>query len=163
METGFRSSDVGGAASRRTASNNGIADCLIGGQDGAMACVDHNDDSVRRFIVRHYAYDPTRHERRHIVVAAYDNEREFKEQIDRRSRELKNRRERGESVDPREHISGICVEPGEAHRRAAVRVVMAAVRHGVAPPEAALDQARGAAGFAFSRSERLEPNDAGPP
>jgi hypothetical protein len=157
METGFRPSDVGGAASRRTASNNGIADCLIGGQDGAMACVDHNDDSVRRFIVRHYAYDPGRHERRHILVAAYDNEPEFKEQIDRRSRELKNRRERGESVDPREHISGTCLEPGEAHRRAAVRLVMAAIRHGVAPPEAALEQARSAAGFSWARFERLDP------
>jgi hypothetical protein len=122
-----------------------------------MAHVDHDDDSVRRFIVRHYAYDPSRHERRHIVVAAYDNEREFKEQIDRRSRELKNRRERGEPVDPREHISGICLDPGEAHRRAAVRLVMAAIRHGVAPPKAALEQARGAVGFAWSRSEQPDP------
>ena len=51
-----------------------------------MASVDPADDSVRRFIVRHYAYDPSRHERRHIVVAAYDNEQEFKNRIDRLSR-----------------------------------------------------------------------------
>jgi hypothetical protein len=128
-----------------------------------MASVDPADDSLRRFIVRHYAYDPDRHERRHIVVAVYDNEREFKDRIDRLSRELKNRRERGEPVDPREHISGTCVQPGEAHRRAAVRVVTAAIRHGVAPPQAALEQARGAAGFAWSRAERPERGDAGSP
>ncbi len=122
-----------------------------------MASVDPANDSVRRFIVRHYAYDPGRHERRHIVVAAYDNEQEFKDRIGRLSRELKNRKERGEPVDPREHISGTCLEPGEARRRAAVRVVEAAIRHGVAPPEAALQQARGAAGFSWATSERLDP------
>src|SRR5450432_291452 len=90
------------------------------GRIGVMASVDPADDSVQRFIVRHYAYDPSRHERRHIVLGAYDNEQEFKEQIDRLSRELKNRRERREPVDPREHISGTCLEPGEARRRAAV-------------------------------------------
>jgi hypothetical protein len=128
-----------------------------------MACVDPADDSVRRFIVRHYAYDPNRHERRHVVVAAYDNEQEFKNRVDRLSRELKNRRERGEPVDPRERISGTCLEPGEARRRAAVRVVTAAIRHGVTPPEAALEQARGAAGFAWARSERLDPGAADNP
>jgi hypothetical protein len=42
-----------------------------------VAEVDPDDDSIRRFIVRHYRYDPDRHERRHVVVAAFDSEREF--------------------------------------------------------------------------------------
>ena len=43
----------------------------------SMAEVDPEDDSIRRFIVRHYQYDPRRHERRHVVIAAFDNEREM--------------------------------------------------------------------------------------
>lgn len=136
---------------------------LSEGQNGAMASVDPADDSVRRFIVRHYAYDPNRHERRHNLVAAYDNEQEFKSRIDRLSRELKNRRERGEPVDPREHISGSCLEPGDLRRRAAAHVAKSAIRHGVAPPEAALEQARGTAGFAWARSELLNPGAANSP
>jgi hypothetical protein len=124
---------------------------------GVMASVDPADDSVRRFIVRRYAYDPSRHERRHIVVAAYDNEEEFKVRIDRLSRELKDRRERGMPVDAREHISGICIEPGEARRRAAARIVAAAIRHGVVPPEAAVEQASGTAGFGWVASVRRDP------
>ena len=125
-----------------------------------MAAVDPADDSVRRFIVWHYAYDPSRHERRNIVVAAYGTEREFKDRVDRLSRELQNRRERGEPVDPREHISGTCLEPGDLRRRAAAHVAKSAIRHGVAPPEAALEQARGAAGVAWSRAELLSPGAA---
>jgi hypothetical protein len=33
-----------------------------------MARVDAEDDTLRRYIVRHYRYDPERHERRHVVV-----------------------------------------------------------------------------------------------
>jgi hypothetical protein len=42
-----------------------------------MAQVDPADDSIKRFIVRHYRYDPERRERRHVVVAAFDNEPEY--------------------------------------------------------------------------------------
>ena len=42
-----------------------------------VARVDPGDDSIERFIVRHYRYDPQRRERRHVVVAVFGNEREF--------------------------------------------------------------------------------------
>jgi hypothetical protein len=43
-----------------------------------MARVDPDDDSRRRYIVKHYRYDPERRERRHVVVAAFDSRREYK-------------------------------------------------------------------------------------
>jgi hypothetical protein len=42
-----------------------------------MSRVDPEDDSIERFIVRHHRYDPLRRERRHVVVAAFDNEQEY--------------------------------------------------------------------------------------
>jgi len=43
-----------------------------------VARVDSGDDSIKRFIVRHYRDDTQRRERRHVVVAAFDNEPEFR-------------------------------------------------------------------------------------
>ncbi len=42
-----------------------------------MATVDPNDDNIKLYVVRLYAYDPEHRERRHQVVAAFDNEQEF--------------------------------------------------------------------------------------
>jgi hypothetical protein len=47
-----------------------------GGQSGVVARVDPADDGIKRFIVRHSCYDPQRRERRHVVVAEFDNEPE---------------------------------------------------------------------------------------
>jgi hypothetical protein len=33
-------------------------------------------------VVRHYRFDPARRERRHVVVAAFDNKREFEAPIE---------------------------------------------------------------------------------
>jgi hypothetical protein len=53
-----------------------------------MAPVDPENDNIQRFIVRHYRYDPERHERRHVVVPAFDNDPEFQacmQEVGRRS------------------------------------------------------------------------------
>ena len=42
-----------------------------------VPAVDPNDDSVWRWVVQHYRFDPERNQRRRVVVAAYDNEAEF--------------------------------------------------------------------------------------
>jgi len=78
--------------------------------------VDPGDDVVTRFVVRRYAYDPARDERRHQVVAAFDNEREFMGLMRLLQDELDRRRAAGDPVDPREHLTGIILEPGY-HRR----------------------------------------------
>ncbi|HEY7263457.1 MAG TPA: hypothetical protein VH589_18460 [Trebonia sp.] len=97
-----------------------------------MARVDPEDDSIERFIVRHYRYDPQRRERRHVVMAAFDNEREFWACLEGVHAEIRSRREAGEPVDPREHASGTVHEPGYLRRAANGHLVTRAIRHGAA-------------------------------
>jgi hypothetical protein len=95
-----------------------------------VARVDPGDDSIQRFIVRHYCYDPQRRERRHVVVAAFDDEQEFRACIDSVQDGIEARRERGEPVDPREHASGVVQEPGYLRRSANGHLVQRAIKHG---------------------------------
>lgn len=103
-----------------------------------MALVDPEDDSITRFVVMHYRHDPERHERRHVAVAAYDNEIEYEWALDTLSAEIKRARASGEDVDPQEHASGKILQPGHRARAQNGRLVQRAIEHGVAPPEIAL-------------------------
>jgi hypothetical protein len=94
--------------------------------------VDPGDDSIERFIVRHYRYDPQRRERRHVVVAAFDSEPEFWACMEGVQAEITRRREAGEPVEPGEHASGIVHEPGYLRRAANGHLVSRAIRHGAA-------------------------------
>jgi hypothetical protein len=99
-----------------------------------VARVDPADDDVERFVVRHYRYDPQRRERRHVVVAAFDNEPEFHACMDTVQDGIKARRARGEPVDPGEHASGVVQQPGYLRRAANGHLLRRAIRHGVAGP-----------------------------
>jgi hypothetical protein len=94
--------------------------------------VEPEDDSIRRFIVHHYRYDRARRERRHVVVAAFDNEPEFLGCVERVRAEIAQRRERGERVDRQEHASGVVHEPGYLRRAANGHLLRRAFKHGVA-------------------------------
>lgn len=96
-----------------------------------MAQVDPLDDSIKRFIARHYRYDPERREWRHVIVGAFDNEREFRDCIDRTAAEIRARREGGEAVDRREHATGSVHEAGYLRRAANAHLLRRAMRHGV--------------------------------
>lgn len=96
-----------------------------------MARVDPRDDAVERFIVQHYRYDPERRERRHVVVAAFDNEPEFLACIEKVRAGIERRGEAGEPVDRGEHASGVVHEPGYLRRAANEHLVMRAIKHGV--------------------------------
>ena len=98
-----------------------------------MARVDPADDDALRFIVRHYRYDPARRERRHVDVAAFDNEPEFLACLADLRGEIERRTRDGEPADPAEHVSGVVHEPGYHRRAANGRLVGRAISHGVAP------------------------------
>ena len=86
-----------------------------------MATVDPDDDSIERWVVHHYRYDPARRERRNVVIGAFDNEPEFMAFIHERSKELRAAKERGEA-EAVEWLSGMCRWPGyQAEMRAARR------------------------------------------
>ncbi len=82
-----------------------------------MARVDVEDDSIRRFVVRHYRYDPVRHERRHVVFAAFDNEAEFLALLESIRGDIERRRTAGEPIDHNEHSSGRSTIRGIADER----------------------------------------------
>jgi hypothetical protein len=98
-----------------------------------MPKVNPDDDSIRRWVVWHYRYDRDRSERRNVVVAAFDNRREFRADVEKRSAELRVRKERGEDVDPAERISGQMHEPGYRRMQRNARLLRRAVQHGVVP------------------------------
>ena len=98
-----------------------------------MARVDVEDDSIRRFVVRHYRYDPVRRERRHVVVAAFDNEAEFLALLESIRDEIERRRSAGEPVGRNEHSSGTVYEPGDRRRAATGHLIRKMMAHGVDP------------------------------
>ena len=99
-----------------------------------MATVDPDDDTIKRFIVQHYRHDPVRHERRNVVVAAFDDETEYEGYLHERSLELKARQAAG-SADPEERISGVIHEAGHHKRSQDQRSAMRALQHGVSPSD----------------------------
>jgi hypothetical protein len=100
---------------------------------GSMAQVDPADDSIKRFIVRHYRYDPERRERRHVVVAAFDDEPAYQTRMQEVAAEIRHRRENEESFDRQEHASGTIYEPGYLRRAANGHLLWRAIRRGVSP------------------------------
>ena len=99
--------------------------------------VSADDDSIQRFVVRHYRYDPERHERRHVVVAAFDNPTEFEQRIEELAAELELRRASTEPPDPREGISGVVLEPWHRVLQQNAHLLKRAIAHGVVPPNVA--------------------------
>ena len=98
----------------------------------AMARVDPADDSIERFIVYHYRYDPQRRERRPVAVAAFDNEREFLACIQSVQDDISRRRDGGEPVEEGEHASGTVQGPGYLRRAANGHLLRRAISHGAA-------------------------------
>jgi hypothetical protein len=94
-----------------------------------MPEVDPDDDDIRRWVVRHYAHDSDRHERRHQVVAAFDNEAEFLRLLEMLNDDLKRRRDAGDPVDRSEHFTGQMLEPGHRRRAQDGRLLMRLIRH----------------------------------
>lgn len=99
-----------------------------------MTVVNPDDDTVRRYVVRHYRYDPDRHERRHVVVGAFDNESEYDACLVATGAALDARRDSAEAVDPCEHVSGTVYEPGYRRLQQNGRMLRRAAEHGVWPP-----------------------------
>lgn len=97
-----------------------------------MSKVDPEDDSIRRWVVQHYRYDPHRRQRRHVLVSAFDDEQEFEACMRELSSEVEDRRRAGPG-DRREHVTGTVWEPGHLSRAATGHMVRRAIEHGADP------------------------------
>jgi hypothetical protein len=97
-----------------------------------VAVVDPDDDTVARYVVMHYRYDADRQERRHVVVAAFDDPDEFHADIHVRAEQLRARRENGEDVERLEHITGRTYAAGYHRQQRDAHLLKRAIEHGVA-------------------------------
>ena len=75
------------------------------GQTLLVAEVDPDDDTIDRFIVWWYRFDPARHERRNTTLAAFDNESEFMDRIEALSDQLRRLKTAG-LAEAVEHVGG---------------------------------------------------------
>lgn len=97
-----------------------------------MPEVDPHDDAAQRWVLHHYRYDPERRERRHMVMAAYDNQREYDAAFKRLSRLVEAEVSRGVR-DRAEHVTGRVWHPGFHAEQVRGRQVLEAIRRGADP------------------------------
>jgi hypothetical protein len=97
-----------------------------------VAEVDRDDDTIWRWMIHHYQFDPARRERRNVAVAAYDNEREFQTEFERCAQMIRNEIAAG-TRSSRENLYGVVLEPGHLAASALGHNVRRAIEHGVNP------------------------------
>jgi hypothetical protein len=101
-------------------------------EDWPVAEVDRDDDTIWRWMIHHYQFDPARRERRNVAVAAYDNEREFQTEFERCAQMIRNEIAAG-TRSSRENLNGVVLEPGHLAASALGHNVRRAIEHGVNP------------------------------
>jgi hypothetical protein len=87
-----------------------------------MASVDATDDTINRWIVKWYAFDPDRRQRCHRIVSAYDNEAEFRAALTAAHERLEDLKRQGRA-EQRERITGSHLPAGYGKRMASERIV----------------------------------------
>ncbi len=110
---------------------NFVVVCTCTSHTEIVAEVDPDDDEIERFVVRRYAYDPARHQRRHLVVVAFDNHQEFETAVSVLANKLEQHRRSDADIDARERISGVVLGAGHQRKQRVGRIVQRAIRHGV--------------------------------
>ncbi|WP_148077022.1 hypothetical protein [Nocardioides aurantiacus] len=76
-----------------------------------MPDVDADDDTIKRYVVWHYRYDPDRHERRNVTLKAFDRRNEYDQYLTARVEELRAAKAAGRA-EADEQIGGTTREPG---------------------------------------------------
>jgi hypothetical protein len=97
-----------------------------------VAQANDEDDTVWRWVIYHYRFDPALRQRRNVVVAAYDNESQFRAELDRHAELIRSEIAAG-TRRARENISGVALEPGHLATAARGHDVRRAIEHGVSP------------------------------
>jgi hypothetical protein len=90
--------------------------------------VDSSDDTIRRFVVRLYTYDPDRHERRHIEVGTFDDDAEAMHCFGETHLALLSNQASG-NADARDHVTMVVKEPGVDERNRMRRIQERLSRH----------------------------------
>ena len=105
---------------------------------GRLPEVDPGDDSIRRWVLQHYRFDADRRQRRHVLVAAFDNEAESDAALATYRRGIRAEIDAG-ARDDDERVSSVVWGPGHHERQALGRTLRNAAGHGVDPRAVPLD------------------------
>ena len=105
---------------------------------GRLPEVDPGDDSICRWVLHHYRFDPERHQRRNVVVAAYNDETEFEAALATYARRIQTEVADG-TREPAEHVSGVLWRAGHQAAQARGRTLRKAIMRGVDPRRLPLD------------------------
>ena len=97
-----------------------------------MAEVDHSHDTIWRWVIHHYRFDPARRERCNVVVAACDNEGEFNTEFERHAQMIRDTIAAGPRSSS-ESLTGVNLETGYLAASARGHHVRRALEHGVSP------------------------------
>ena len=97
-----------------------------------MSEVNPDDDTVRRWLIQHYRFDPSRNQRRNVRVAAYDDESESRSELEKYTQKIRSEIAAGTRSN-RETVSGVTFEPGHLAAQARGHEVRKAIEHGVDP------------------------------
>ena len=103
-----------------------------------MPEVDPSDDSISRWVIHHYRFDPERRQRRNVVVAAYSDEIEFEAALAACHRRIQKEIDSG-TRSPAEHVSGVLWPPGHRADQARARTLRKAIVRGADPRRVPMD------------------------
>lgn len=97
-----------------------------------MAQVDLDDDTLWRWVIQHYRFDPTRNERRNVVVSVFDNAAEFETELHRYAVRVHAEITAG-TRSGRENVSGLALHLGYQAEQARAHAARRAISHGADP------------------------------
>ncbi|MGN6330209.1 MAG: hypothetical protein ACTHOD_00970 [Motilibacteraceae bacterium] len=87
--------------------------------------MDPDDESIARYVVQRYRFDPERHERRNVTEVAFDDAAEFEAYLRDAAARLEAEKLAG-TAEPVEHYVGLHREPGHRERMRRRRLHLAA-------------------------------------
>jgi hypothetical protein len=105
---------------------------VTGREETLVAQADREDDTIWRWVIQHYRFDPSRRERRNVVIAVFDNERQYQTEFERRAELIHDDIAAG-TRSSRENLSGVILEPGHLAAAARGHNARRAIEHGVSP------------------------------
>jgi hypothetical protein len=94
--------------------------------------IDISDDSLTRFVVKHYKFDRSTKHFNHLELIALDNKKEFDKKISELGKSLQILQNANE-VSSKEHIYGVIYQPGHFAQTNQMHIVKKMIRHGVNP------------------------------
>lgn len=97
-----------------------------------MSEVDINNDSLTRFVVKHYKYDQKSNHYSHLNVIAFNNKHEMKNKIKKLNNHLDSLKSNNVAYK-KEYFYGVIYKPEHFAKTNQMHLINKMIRHGVSP------------------------------